>query len=533
VRALLHRSHALRKPVPLGCVLTIAAGTASGLDYAHERLGRDGRPLNIVHRDVSPSNLMVSFDGGVKILDFGVAKAADRMQDTRSGTVKGKIAYLSPEQCRGVPVDRRSDLFSFGIVVWEMLTTERLYRRGSDFDNMTAIVNELPPPPSVKRPDITPELDAIVLKLLAKDPDQRFQTAGEAVEAIEQIAAQSGSVLSTAGLGRQLRELFGQRPEPWIELESLETHEGVTVTGEPVIGASIDSKAAGLELQLAGIPSIGPHAVEMSGPMEQPPMLPMTVPPSQSAPLPIPQQHPITVVAPLDYPRVDRRTARVSEPPPIAEAERRPRRIAFVIAGAAVIGIIVGVSLAVRSGGDSRVAGDRPDAPIIVHAPDPPAGNPAAVAPADAPVAVAVDAAITIAEVPVDAAEAAARDDAAVASAPADAGTGHKQPPHPAPTDLSKLFAAAKYREVVDACRTSASDRGLCALAACHSHELDWAKRFARGLTGASRTNLLAACKKLGLDLDPAPPPVTNAITPPPPPPKPDCETNPLACQHP
>ncbi|HEV7555430.1 MAG TPA: serine/threonine-protein kinase, partial [Kofleriaceae bacterium] len=243
VRALLHRSHALRKPVPLGCVLTIAAGTAAGLDYAHGRIGRDGRPLNIVHRDVSPSNLMVSFDGGVKIVDFGVAKAADRMQDTRSGTVKGKIAYLSPEQCRGTPVDRRSDLYAFGIVMWEMLTTERLYRRGSDFENMTAIVNEPTVAPSTKRPEVPPELDAIVLRLLAKDADHRFQTAGEALEAIEQVAAQSGSVLSTAGLGRQMRDLFGQRPEPWIELESLEVHEGVTVTGEPVVGESVGSAA--------------------------------------------------------------------------------------------------------------------------------------------------------------------------------------------------------------------------------------------------------------------------------------------------
>src|SRR5262249_9204725 len=160
----------------------------------------------------------------------------DRMQETRSGTVKGKISYLSPEQCRGVAVDRRSDLFSFGIVMWEMLATDRLYRRGSDFENMTAIVTEPAPSPSLRRPDLPRELDALVLRLLDKDPEQRFQSAGEVVEAIEEVAMRSGSVLSTAGLGRFMRELFGQRPEPWIELESFEAHGGgaVTVTGEPV-----------------------------------------------------------------------------------------------------------------------------------------------------------------------------------------------------------------------------------------------------------------------------------------------------------
>ena len=152
IRSLVQRAHELRRPVPLACVLTIIAGAAAGLHHAHERKANDGRPLGIVHRDVSPSNLMVSYEGNVKVVDFGVAKAANRAVETNSGTVKGKISYLSPEQCRGTRVDRRGDLFSLGIVMWEMLTGTRLYRRTSDFENMTAIVHEPAPPPSSARP---------------------------------------------------------------------------------------------------------------------------------------------------------------------------------------------------------------------------------------------------------------------------------------------------------------------------------------------------------------------------------------------
>src|SRR5258706_3209871 len=179
VRALLQRSHALRSPIPVGSVLVIGAGAAAGLHHAQERNGFDGKPLGIVHRDVSPSNLMVSYEGGVKVVDFGVAKAAHRSQETRSGTVKGKISYLSPEQCRGGNIDRRSDLFALGIVLWEMLTLERLYKRATDFEAMAAIVNEPVPPPSSRRPDVPPELDAIVLKLLSKDAAQRYESADE------------------------------------------------------------------------------------------------------------------------------------------------------------------------------------------------------------------------------------------------------------------------------------------------------------------------------------------------------------------
>ncbi|MFT3693679.1 MAG: protein kinase [Kofleriaceae bacterium] len=304
VRTLLQRSHALRSPIPIGSVLVVAAGAAAGLHHAHERNGLDGKPLGIVHRDVSPSNLMASYEGGVKVVDFGVAKAAHRDQETKSGTVKGKISYLSPEQCRGNPIDRRSDLFSLGIVMWEMLTTERLYKRNSDFEAMAAIVSEPVPPPSTRRPDIPRELDALVLQLLAKDPNDRYQTADQLHEALESIAVRLGSALSSAALARYLRDVFGQRPEPWIEMQSREDHPEVfTVTSEPIPVDLAVRPADKLESQLGAVPDLSPDDGSESDASEQPapqlasltpmndpfarPTLPFKRQPGQSDPPPI------------------------------------------------------------------------------------------------------------------------------------------------------------------------------------------------------------------------------------------------------
>jgi len=256
IRNLLQRAHALRQHIPISAVLSVIAGAAAGLQHAHERKGMDGKPLGIVHRDVSPSNLMVSYEGTVKVVDFGVAKAAHRHTETRSGTVKGKITYMSPEQCRGLDIDRRSDLFSLGIVMWEMLTVDRLFLRASDFENMQAIVSAQVTPPSALRAGIPPELDRIVMKLLAKDPAQRFQTADEVQEAVEGAAVATGSALSASSLGRYMREIFGQRPEPWIELMSQMQHpEAHTLTGEPIGGeVTVTPPPSDLDLQLSAVP---------------------------------------------------------------------------------------------------------------------------------------------------------------------------------------------------------------------------------------------------------------------------------------
>src|SRR5262249_62393703 len=138
----------LDQQFPVDHAVQIARNVAAALHYAHERRRADGTLLDIVHRDVSPSNILVSYDGAVKLVDFGVAKAATSTVKTRTGTLKGKISYMSPEQAKGASIDRRSDIFSLGIVLWEMITTQRLYRGENDLQTLQLIIHEPPRRPS-------------------------------------------------------------------------------------------------------------------------------------------------------------------------------------------------------------------------------------------------------------------------------------------------------------------------------------------------------------------------------------------------
>jgi serine/threonine-protein kinase len=126
-RALFRRCVAQQRTMPLHLVLTVVAGAAAGLHYAHEKRSPDEVPLAIVHRDVSPSNVMIGFDGAVKVVDFGIARAVTRSVETRSGVVRGKLGYMAPEQCKGEPLDRRCDVFALGIMLFELATMTRLY----------------------------------------------------------------------------------------------------------------------------------------------------------------------------------------------------------------------------------------------------------------------------------------------------------------------------------------------------------------------------------------------------------------------
>ena len=159
--------------------LFILLEVLAGLDYAHRKTDERGNPLNIVHRDVSPQNVLISFDGEVKIVDFGIAHAATKVHATQAGVIKGKFGYMSPEQALGKDVDSRSDIFTAGILLWEMLTLERLF--GGEFDTqaLDRIKRADVTPPSAINPNLPPQLDEIILKSLACDPDKRFQSAGE------------------------------------------------------------------------------------------------------------------------------------------------------------------------------------------------------------------------------------------------------------------------------------------------------------------------------------------------------------------
>src|SRR6478735_5201058 len=179
------------KHMPLGHVCGILSAAAAGLHHAHERKGNDKKPMNIVHRDVSPSNILIGYDGSVKVVDFGIAKAAMRQVETRSGSLKGKVSYMSPEQCKGDSIDRRSDVYALGVLLYELSTTTRLFKGDNDYLVMDAIVNGKVPLPRVRRSDLPNDLSMIIMRALSVDPARRYQTADELRIALDQFAIKS------------------------------------------------------------------------------------------------------------------------------------------------------------------------------------------------------------------------------------------------------------------------------------------------------------------------------------------------------
>src|SRR5688572_8754893 len=161
-------------PVPLA--LNIVAQACAGLHYAHER-AVNGKLMNIVHRDISPQNLVISFEGVVKVVDFGIAKAELRETKTKSGTIKGKFAYMSPEQCIAANVDRRTDVFALGVISHELLTGQRLFKRPSPYETYQAVIDCAVQPPSKINHQLDPALDALVMRAVAKDKEARYPSA--------------------------------------------------------------------------------------------------------------------------------------------------------------------------------------------------------------------------------------------------------------------------------------------------------------------------------------------------------------------
>jgi serine/threonine protein kinase len=199
------------KLLPTGLVLRIISEAAAGLDYAHKARDAQGQPLRLVHRDVSPQNILVGFDGGVKIIDFGVAKAAGSSQQTATGVLKGKYPYMSPEQASGQPIDGRSDQFALGVVMWELLTGKRLFKGESDMMTLRLVKDCQVPPPSQLNPKLPPGLDEVVLRALAPTPDKRYPDCGAFRLALEDYVIQLRMPASNAHLSAFLRELYADR----------------------------------------------------------------------------------------------------------------------------------------------------------------------------------------------------------------------------------------------------------------------------------------------------------------------------------
>ncbi len=219
-RTIRYQAQDRQQLIPLEIALAIVCGTASALAYAHAKTGPDG-PLGLVHRDVSPSNILVSYDGAVKLVDFGIARATSRTTQTLTGILRGKVPYMSPEQCRGKVLDRRSDLFSLGIVLYEMTTGRRPFMGRGEYETLEQIAIGTAPPPHTIAPGYPAELEAIVMKMLERDRTRRYQTADEVLVDLEALITSQGVFMSTLVVAKYMRELFAKESGAWEEASGL------------------------------------------------------------------------------------------------------------------------------------------------------------------------------------------------------------------------------------------------------------------------------------------------------------------------
>ncbi len=202
------KAAALGIPFPHVYALKIAASVCEGLYYAHQKADAWGNALHIVHRDVTPENVFVSFDGMVKVLDFGIAKARGQVGQTQVGEIKGKLAYMSPEQCLGQPLDQRSDVFSVGVVLYEWLTGYRLFTGDSEVAVLKSITDGKIYGPSYFKPDIPPEVEHVVMRALEKDRDKRYASAWDMQRDLERVMENFPFRPSSIHLSNFLKQLF-------------------------------------------------------------------------------------------------------------------------------------------------------------------------------------------------------------------------------------------------------------------------------------------------------------------------------------
>ncbi|HEX7664002.1 MAG TPA: serine/threonine-protein kinase [Polyangiaceae bacterium] len=315
---LLRQSRTRKEPVPLRIITTTLAGILHGLHAAHEAKTERGERLEIVHRDVSPQNILVGVDGVSRVLDFGVAKAAVRMQSTREGQIKGKISYMAPEQLRGdATVDRRVDIYAAGVVLWEALAGRRLFEAENEGRLLTKIL--LDPVPTVTSvvPDVPPEVDAIVMRALARNRDERFATAREMALALERVTHPAAA----SEIGTWVEHLAGKelakRADRVSDIESRsDVHEGL----------------ASMAASLTGTPAPSPVKVAR-------PSTPEITPSNQSQMMGPPASVP-------DMPSSQSRSSQLAfVPPPQPSRHRNIGFLAIFIVGAIVIlaiGIVLG-----------------------------------------------------------------------------------------------------------------------------------------------------------------------------------------------
>ncbi len=271
MRAVFDRCRKRGEPAPISLTCFAVAQCGEGLDYAHRAKDKHGRDMNIVHRDVSPQNALISYDGEVKVIDFGIAKAAGKATKTQAGILKGKFGYMSPEQIRGLPLDRRSDVFALGVCLYEMLTGERLFVGDSDFSVLEKVRKVEVLPPSHFNRKIPEQLERIVMKALAKDVDERYQYGNELAEDLRAFMYSTGNVFARKDLAAFMKATFAEDYEKeknrLQEYADIKAPEGLVATNEPAFGAGVVPAAPSTPMNasnLTSMPTMAPMSSSAS-----------------------------------------------------------------------------------------------------------------------------------------------------------------------------------------------------------------------------------------------------------------------------
>ncbi len=216
---LLSHARAAGAPVPPAIVVTVLADVLHGLHAAHEATGEDGAPLRLIHRDVSPQNILVGTDGVARVVDFGIAKAVGQAQVTREGQVRGKMPYMPPEQLLRRSCDRRVDVYAAGVVLWEALAGRRLFQADDEPTLFSLVLEEVVPPPSKYNPAVPPALDAIALRALERDPERRFPDARAMARAVEDVVVRAPSSAVADWVKTRAAQALAEREARIAEME--------------------------------------------------------------------------------------------------------------------------------------------------------------------------------------------------------------------------------------------------------------------------------------------------------------------------
>jgi len=292
---LLTASRAAGRPAPPAIAASVVAGVLHGLHAAHEAVSETGEPLGMVHRDVSPHNVLVGLDGVPRVLDFGIAKATQRVQTTREGQLKGKIAYMAPEQLQGAPADRRADVYAAAVVLWEALTGQRLFEGDSEGAVVTQVLAARTSAPSLLAPGVSTHLDAVTMRALARDPSRRFATAREMAIALES----TGPLASPSDLGAWVaslsRDVLAERAAMVAEMEAESSRSNAELAVNSLRsiahGARLPAKGAGPTLPSPRVSAPPPAPIHAPGPSDLGSERPVHLEHSTSASLALPRRY--------------------------------------------------------------------------------------------------------------------------------------------------------------------------------------------------------------------------------------------------